>query len=310
MNNTLETIALAGLKSIAYQITAAAKSNIIIEHHPLFDEICTNLKDLNIEKNHSAICFPSKELEKKFPEYHYHIIFLEKILNSYMDILSGKLSILSVLVECGGLDFLSSLYESNPEFELFNLKIRDFLKNEANNDMKILEVGAGTGSTTKAILDIIGSKCKKYDYTDISNAFLAYGKTKFSSLKNNMNFFILDINNIKETSSEQYDIIISTDVLHNAQHIINPMQFIHSSLKENGKLIVNETTTKNLYSTLVFGLFPGWWCYQDKRIKGSPLLSRKMWINLFHDYKFSHIETYPTIEFQNTFNQTLFIAHK
>jgi ubiquinone/menaquinone biosynthesis C-methylase UbiE len=69
--------------------------------------------------------------------------------------------------------------------------------------LKILEVGAGTGSATTAILDVLSpqgapnieprrSKIAKYTFTDISSGFFENAKERFKPWRNIMTFQTLN----------------------------------------------------------------------------------------------------------------------
>ena len=64
-----------------------------------------------------------------------------------------------------------------------------------------------------------------------------------------------------------------------------------SLLKANGLILAEELTKAQEFSSLIFGLTPGWWLFEDEnlRIKGSPLLSRKMWKRVLQEHGFTRI---------------------
>ena len=88
-----------------------------------------------------------------------------------------------------------------------------------NPAMAILEIGAGTGGTTAACLNVLAEggnlRCSKFDYTDISSGFFAKAEEKFQRYLSRMAFKSLDI---ERDPLEQgflgssYDIVIASNV--------------------------------------------------------------------------------------------------
>ena len=101
--------------------------------------------------------------------------------------------------------------------------LRNYLKalRHQNPSMKILEIGAGTGSMTDHILQALSSnssgKCHtsdflQYDYTDISEAFFEDARQRYTSYGQTINFHILDIENDPEKQGFElggYDLVVA-----------------------------------------------------------------------------------------------------
>ena len=92
-----------------------------------------------------------------------------------------------------------------------------------NPDLKILEVGAGTGGATTFVLDEIAVqsqgesktlRCGQYVYTDVSPGFFEAAKDRFRVYEDKMMFRALDIE--KDTASQgletEYDVVIAVSV--------------------------------------------------------------------------------------------------
>ncbi len=82
-----------------------------------------------------------------------------------------------------------------------------------------------------------------YDYTDISLAFVKYGKNKYGSQYDFVNFKTLNVedhNNVATYREEGFDIIIAANVLRATSDMINTITEINYLLKKGGRLVVNE----------------------------------------------------------------------
>lgn len=156
--------------------------------------------------------------------------------------------------------------------------------------MKILELGGGTSSATRNIIGAISSKsnghraslrCSRYDFTDISPAFLDQARQEFQSYDSQMTFGTLDVEQDFSAQGYQkagYDVVIADNVLHITRDLVKTLQNVREALKPGGKLIIHELLKPSGWITgFIFGLFPGWWRgTQDNRVL-SPSVSADTW---------------------------------
>lgn len=159
-----------------------------------------------------------------------------------------------------------------------------------NPSMKILEVGAGTGSFTGATLDKLrqssDNECgvlryASYDYTDISPSFFEKARERFSDHQHKMSFKTFDVEkdpNAQGFSSETYDLIIAGNVLHATKNIEDALRNIRKLLKPGGRLVIMEITEPNaLRTSFAFGLLEGWWRAEENSRRSSPGLTESQW---------------------------------
>ncbi|KAK2003782.1 putative polyketide synthetase [Colletotrichum falcatum] len=124
--------------------------------------------------------------------------------------------------------------------------------------MKVLEIGAGTGGATKAVLKDVGDQFSRYDFTDISGGFFEKASSVFSSYKPNMNFRVLDIE--KDPSAQgfeegSYDLIVASLVLHATRNLKETMVNVRKLLKPGGYLLLLEITeNEQMRFGLLFGV--------------------------------------------------------
>ncbi|EFQ36395.1 beta-ketoacyl synthase domain-containing protein [Colletotrichum graminicola] len=176
------------------------------------------------------------------------------------------------------------------------------LSHKRGADLKVLEIGAGTGGTTTSILEavcpagtrVIGdSRLLKYTYTDISPSFFETAAAKFGKWKAGgvIEFKTLDIEkDVEEQGFDlaSYDLIIAANCLHATSDITKTMARVNSLLKPNGKLFLQETTElRCLESPLVFGMLAGWWAAKEDFRPWGPLLDGKGWERVLREAGFS-----------------------
>lgn len=135
-------------------------------------------------------------------------------------------------------------------------------------DLKILEVGAGTGGITLPILRMLGGYGDKYprfshyDFTDISDGFFERARLNFEPWSSLMDFRRLDIGDDPDTqgfTAGSYDLIIAANVLHATSEIKKTLHNVRKLLRTGGKLVLLELTQLPLRLGVVFGNLPGWW---------------------------------------------------
>jgi len=133
----------------------------------------------------------------------------------------GELEPLQVLRED---DLLTEYYRGGIGTDKWNPIIHDLVRGMAHKkDLKILEVGAGTGGTTTVVLSALGgrdaaSAClRSYTFTDISSGFFEAASEDFKHWAAFLEYKVL---NIEKDPLKQglplgyYDLVIANNVLH------------------------------------------------------------------------------------------------
>lgn len=172
-----------------------------------------------------------------------------------------------------------------------------------NPNLKILEIGAGTGGTTIKILSTLFSiedsgedekpRYSAYHYTDISPYFFEQAQDEFRHYPN-LTFKALDIE-ANPTSQDfevgTYDLIIAANVLHATKDINITMQHVRSLLKPGGKLMIYEPTRPDILRTaFIAGLMSGWWLGTESNRFWSPTLTCRAWEKIMSDNGFSGLD--------------------
>jgi polyketide synthase PksR len=145
--------------------------------------------------------------------------------------------------------------------------------------INFLEVGAGMGGTTKALLNTFQDHISTYEFTDISYSFLNKAKSYFSTCKN-MSFSVFDLNiesDLQLSTKETYNIIFSTNAIHTAKNVVNALKRLKFLLKPEGVLIISEIIKPRLWMDITFGLMKSWWDYKINTNRDHMLLSLSQW---------------------------------
>ncbi|KAK1979516.1 steroid monooxygenase [Colletotrichum cereale] len=151
-------------------------------------------------------------------------------------------------------------------------------------DLRILEIGAGTGGTTLQVLQVCSPKaapfCSTYTFTDVSPGFFKTCLTTLGKWQDLLTFQTLNIesNPAKQRLEEKsYDLIIAANVMHATRSLNTSLTNIHKLLRPGGVLALVELTRLTPYYNLIFGSLPGWWAGVDEGRTESPLQSPEQW---------------------------------
>ncbi|KAI1562587.1 Polyketide synthase modules protein, partial [Pyrenophora tritici-repentis] len=153
-----------------------------------------------------------------------------------------------------------------------------------NPNMRILEVGAGTGGTTANILRALTSSYGErlysvYTYTDVSSGFMAAAKERFSSHAA-IEYAVLDVTKDPAEQGFQlgsFDLIIAANVLHATPSLRTTLCNMRSLLSPRGRLFLEELNPEMMCVNYVMGFLSGWWLGAlDDRVD-QPFISPERW---------------------------------
>ena len=166
--------------------------------------------------------------------------------------------------------------------------IHDMLPNvKPNNspELKILEVGAGSGGTTQSLAEALLATGLpvKYTFTDISSRLVQKAKKKFR----NYDFMTFEVFNVCDGLPKlqgPFDLVISTNCVHATSSRIRSLRSIRELLNADGIVILSEGVCMTPWCDVTFGLLDGWWSGPDY-----PLQAPEVWMS---DFKAAGYSTY------------------
>ncbi|KAI3390979.1 hypothetical protein diail_8293 [Diaporthe ilicicola] len=223
------------------------------------------------------------ELLQKFPKHSSETMLLHSTGQQLADCLTGRVDPVSVLFgNVAARELLGEVYTNAPMFKTGTLVLSQYLSSllkemGGKRELRILELGAGTGGTTKNVVETLVELGHKFTYTftDLSSSLVAAAKRKFSKWPF-MEYKVVDIE--KDTHPDfvgKYDIILSTNCIHATRDLVNSTSHIREMLKPDGLLCLVELTQNLYWFDLVFGLLEGWWLSSDGR--WHALASEELW---------------------------------
>ncbi|KAK8039588.1 polyketide synthase PKS2 [Apiospora rasikravindrae] len=177
----------------------------------------------------------------------------------------------------------------------------DTLSHKRGADLRVLEIGAGTGGTTTCVLESLcpsGSRSSgdarllKYTYTDVSAGFFEKAGQKFAKWKNGGVLEFRDLDVEKEVEEQgfdehSYDVIVAANVLHATKDLTNTLSNVRKLLAPGGKLLLQEITQPEFIAgPLCFGQLPGWWLAAETYRPWGPLLKNESWTQVLTENGF------------------------
>ncbi|KAL4971355.1 hypothetical protein BDW66DRAFT_155741 [Aspergillus desertorum] len=134
--------------------------------------------------------------------------------------------------------------------------------------LRILEMGAGTGGTTKRIVPLLArlGVPVEYTFTDLAPSFVAAARKTWGREYPWMKFRAHDIEKApaKELEGTQH-FVIASNAVHATRSLCASTRNVRRALRPDGFLVMMEMTRTPYWVDLIFGLFEGWWLFDDGR---------------------------------------------
>ena len=243
-----------------------SESDIVVKKGDRFVRTSTTIESTSASKLLS-------ELLEKFPQHVVEHELLDITGSQLGPCLCGDNDPLKLLFgNKATRDLLTDFYTNAPLFLAGTMVLAEFLSSvykakKGLGPVRILELGAGTGGTTKYIVEHLLKEGIEFEYTftDLSASLVATARKKFRSWEF-MNFKVLDI---EKTPADQflgiYHTVLSTNCIHATKNLTNSLSNIRKTLRPDGFVSLVELTRNIPWYDLVFGLVEGWWLFNDGR---------------------------------------------
>lgn len=228
--------------------------------------------------------------------------YFEVSVANHAGLLRGEVDALPLFFPDGDWQTAESLYQLNPLSVYYNSIAAALLDAAVRGDLaggrplRVLEVGAGTGSLTWALLPGLPAGGAEYTFTDLSTFFTDLASAKFADYP----FVRYDLYNIDRPPNAQgyagrtYDVIAAANVLHDARHIDASLGHLRSLLAPGGLLLIIEATEDSVLQMASLRFLEGFSHYEDERIQThSPLLSTDGWAEALKRNGFDSIASFP-----------------
>ncbi|WP_455353248.1 amino acid adenylation domain-containing protein [Streptomyces sp. SYSU K217416] len=204
-------------------------------------------------------------------------------IDRQVPLLHGEVRPLQLLLPDGDWRVTDALYAANPAAQVQNRiaaqAVRRFVEQyPADRKVRILEVGAGTGSTSDRVLPALPADRVEYRFTDLSTAFTESARRRYESVYPFVGYGLFDIDADpapQGLAAGGADVVVAANVLHDAKDLTKSLAAIRRLLTADGVLVLIEGTFNSPLNMISFAFLEGFGNYQDQR--EATLLSVPEW---------------------------------
>ena len=257
-------------------------------------------------EDEADLCRAVGELAARHPSVAPVAELLRDCLTALPDLLTGRLSAIELLFPDGSPERVAAIYRGDPVTDRCNAEVARLVVEQvrarrtadAGTPVRVLEVGAGTGGTTTAVLAALApyGDAVEYVFSDLSPAFVRAARARYAADYPFVRFTALDIEAeaaAGHTAEGGYDVVLGTNVLHATARLSRTLTHVKRLLRGGGVLVATEGTRPLRQLALVFGLTTGWWLSEDpeQRLPRSPLAGERQWRDVLAVCGFRQIST-------------------
>ncbi|KAL7791431.1 putative polyketide synthase [Trichoderma ceciliae] len=202
-----------------------------------------------------------------------------------VDILRGNRDMASLLPD----EELQRVYSEDDCFTRCHAQLAEYLKLVQYKvpNLRILQVGGGTGNLTFTLLEALYGDKRDYAttrgtyvFTDVSDASTLRAQEKMKAFKDVMEFKSLDI---EQPPTQQgfelgsFDVVVASNAIHATRSLEHTLSNLKSLLKPGGQIAFAELTAPSLRWGVLCGGLQSWWLGAEEGRTSSPFLSTPEW---------------------------------
>ncbi|KAI9714707.1 MAG: Type I Iterative PKS [Chrysothrix sp. TS-e1954] len=214
-----------------------------------------------------------ERITAKFPIHASEHLLLNVTGSRLAECLTGKVDPLGLLfAKKANRQLLADVYDLAPMCRATTRLLASYLAqvfppNDKGEVFHLLEVGGGTGGTSRYLVEYLTRRGIPFTYTftDVSSALVSNIKKTFGT-NQCMRFATLDVEQPPPADFvNKYHAIISTNCIHATRNATSSMANLRTMLRPEGLLALVEFTSGLYWFDLVYGLLDGWWVFSDGR---------------------------------------------
>ncbi|WP_067474434.1 type I polyketide synthase [Actinomadura hibisca] len=212
-------------------------------------------------------------------------------------ILRGECDPLDLLAPEGAMEGLEQFYDLSLILRFHNRIAQELLRQIVarwphDRPLRVLEIGAGTGALTAALLPVLPDERTRYTYTDVSPFFFKRAQKRFDAY-DFVDYRTLDLDtdpDEQDFAPGTFDVVVAGHALHTAGDLTSALRRVAGLLAPGGRLLAVEPHDPQMLA-LPFGVLDSFWKIDDPELRpGSALLARDQWTPLLRQCGFTDVE--------------------
>lgn len=214
-------------------------------------------------------------LLQQAPEHHYPHRLIHFCGLRLAEVLTGKSDGVRVIFGTEeGRELATGLYADSPLNKQSYAQMIDFIRRmirkipAQSGPINILELGAGTGGTTRWIAPLLAELGFPvvYTFSDLSPSLVAFARKRFGKTYPWMTFRTFDVEKVPPADliSSQH-IVLASNAVHATHSLVRSLTNTRKTLRSDGLLLLVEMTSTLYWVDMIFGLLEGWWLFDDGR---------------------------------------------
>jgi SAM-dependent methyltransferase len=240
---------------------------------------------------------------------------LDHAANLYPAVASGRQSGDHNLLGPQGVPLWLNYFDNNNSTYAVNnwvgaMLAADYLS--TGDGLRILEVGAGTGSASEILLQLLAERgllpqIERYLITEPNAYFRRCGQRKLAGQYPNLalEWAPLDLDfpwNNQGITSGEFDLVFAVNVMHISKNLFFSLNEARSTLADNGWLVIGECVrpydNQPIYPELMFQILDSFTNVQtDPEVRPNPgFLTAEQWRRAFSRAGFKHARVAPDID--------------
>lgn len=285
---------------------------IVPQHQRLFGRLLQILQEIGIlqkgigpeqwqVQKSPAIADPKtteQSLRADYPDCSAELDLLSRCGQALASVLQGESDPLQLLFPNGSFALVEALYQDSPAAKVINQQVQRAITTALENlppdqNVRILEIGAGTGGTTAFVLPQLPKERIEYVFTDISPIFTTQAADKFADYPF-VTYQPLDIEQDPHPQgydTQSFDIVLAANVIHATTDLTQTMNHVQMLLAPGGLLVLLEGMQRQGWLDLTFGLTTGWWQFKDHNLRPDyPLLTASKWQTFLKEQNYAAVD--------------------
>ncbi len=235
----------------------------------------------------------ARQLGESYPAGLPELTLVGRCAERLADVLLGEADPLPLLFPRDGSTGAADVYRDSSGGRAMNALVAEAMAEVAKHlppgrALRVLEIGAGTGGTTSAVLPRLNAERSQYVFTDIAAGFLAPAQEQFGSY-GFVVYRTLDIERdplAQGFQPESFDLVLAANVLHAVADLPQALANIARLTTPGGQMVLLEGTGPTRWLDLTFGLTKGWWRFHDTARSDYPLIGGAAWQRLLAEAGF------------------------